>query len=402
MNSFPIVLVLAAGLSFADLGGYAQSTPPAKPDTAKPASTASAPASSTRPETTEREGNTADLPVVKIELNDPAPVPGVPELHGYINPLICSPEGIPFVTVPNLSDFRKNTVYSLDAKGGHAFAANAIPDLYDIHTQGYFVGDSMVGLLVRATRDDKKAAKKITVIPGSPPWDVYVGAHHEFLLEFDRSGNYKKTVDLPTAYHFWRVAELADDSLLALAYDGVNSIVRLLLLDSGGQIVRPLEVPAKMADSPDLRRGESGEDIVRMQAESAMSWWLFAPARHKILLYQARSKSPVLEVGAGGVVREVPLEAPRGYTLANVISASDRWIMRYRRDGLSDFGEVDTRPESKNFVLYEVNPSDGTLKNQIDLEGTRHFDIACEQDGALIGFSMEGEKVLRLTADLPR
>ena len=101
-------------------------------------------------------------------------------------------------------------------------------------------------------------------------------------------------------------------------------------------------------------------------------------------------------------MREVPLEAPRGYTLANVISASDRWIMRYRRDGLSEIGQVDTRPESKNFVLYEVNPSDGTLKSRIDLEGTRHFDIACEQDGALIGFSMEGEKVLRLTADLPR
>ena len=76
--------------------------------------------------------------------------------------------------------------------------------------------------------------------------------------------------------------------------------------------------------------------------------------------------------------------------------------MRYRRDGLPDIGEVDTRPESKNFVLYEVNPSDGTLKSRIDLEGTRHFDVACEHDGALIGFSMEGEKVLRLTADLPR
>jgi hypothetical protein len=36
------------------------------------------------------------------------------------------------------------------------------------------------------------------------------------------------------------------------------------------------------------------------------------------------------------------------------------------------------------------------------MEGTRHFDVACEHDGALIGFSMEGQKVLRLTADLPR
>jgi hypothetical protein len=90
------------------------------------------------------------------------------------------------------------------------------------------------------------------------------------------------------------------------------------------------------------------------------------------------------------------------YSIRDQNTGGGRWIMRYRRDGLPDIGEVDTRPESKNFVLYEVNPSDGTLNSRIDLEGTRHFDVACEHDGALIGFSMEGQKVLRLTADLPR
>ena len=182
----------------------------------------------------------------------------------------------------------------------------------------------MVGLLVHATTDDKKSPNQVSYGPGFAPVDVYPGVHHDYLVEFDRDGNYKKTVELPAEYRFWRIGALVDDSLLALAYDRTNSVARFLLLDSGGKIIRPLELPSQMRDNPELTQGESGEVLNQARAESSLSWWLFAPARHRLLLYQAHSKAPLLEVGAGGVVREVPLEAPKGYVLNAVIPSNDR------------------------------------------------------------------------------
>jgi hypothetical protein len=222
-------------------------------------------------------------------------------------------------------------------------------------------------------------------------------------VEFDRAGNYKATVEPPDRYSFRRFAELPDGDLLALGYDRANAVARLLLLDSGGQMIRELQIPAGMQNNPELRQGETGGDLNRARAETSLSWWLFAPARHKVLLYVAHSKAPILEVGAGGAVREVPLEAPKGYVLDSVVPANDRWIMRFRREGLSVGGEMDARPQTRNFVYYEVNPEDGSLRRQLEIASGPGFGIACEQDGVLTGFSVSPDsKYLRMTADIPQ
>jgi hypothetical protein len=318
--------------------------------------------------------------------------------------VLCSSDGIPFVDYPQAPDFMEQIVYSLDPKGARAFSSKSVPDLYDVHFQSFFVGDSVVGLLVRATKDEKHSTTTYNPLPGfsAKPVPYYPGEHHDYLVEFDRDGNYKSTVELPTAYHFWRIGALSDGSLLALGYDRANSVARLLLLDSGGQIVRPIEAPSLTQDSPELRQGESGPEINRARAESSLSWWLFVPSRNRILLYQAHSATPLLEVGAGGALREVPLEAPKGYVLDGVVPANDRWIVRYRRQSLSNNGEIDARPETKNYLLYEVDPANGSLKRQIDPGTGPLFNIACEQDGVMTAFSMDNDKVMRAIAEIPR
>jgi hypothetical protein len=243
---------------------------------------------------------------------------------------------------------------------------------------------------VNATKDDKHSVESYYALPGisTKKTPRYTGEHHEYLVEFGRDGNLKSVLDLPVAYHFHRVAALSNGELLALAYDRTNAVARLLLLDSNGQVVRALVVPSEMQDSPGLVQGQSGPAINRARAETSLSWWLMAPVRQSLLLYQAHSASPVLEVGVGGATREVPLEAPKGYVLDGVVPANDRWIMRYRRQGLSDSGQIDARPEAGNYVLYEVNPSDGSLKTELDTGTGPLFNIACEQDGVITAFSV--------------
>jgi hypothetical protein len=155
-------------------------------------------------------------------------------------------------------------------------------------------------------------------------------------------------------------------------------------------------------NSPDIKQGESGPEVNRSRAESSLSWWLFAPSRNRILLYQAHTDHPVLEVGAVGAVREVQLEIPKGYAMDGFVPASDRWIVRYRLKSAPAGGAIDARSESRNYVLYEVDPADGSLRRRIDPGAGSLFNIACEQDGVFTAFSMEDDRVIRRTADAPR
>jgi hypothetical protein len=351
------------------------------------------------------EDSLAQLPSFKLDFKPQPAIPGVVASPVFVLPVVCSSDGVPFVDFPDLTDPPQQTVYSLDPKGARAFSAKSVTGLYDIRFQSFFAADSIVGILVNATKDDKHSESTYYPMPGISKQAVpyYTGEHHDYVVEYDRDGNYKSTVDLPTAYHFWRVAALSDGSLLALAYDRANSAPRLLLLDSGGQIVRTLLIPSKMLDSPDLRQGESRGALNLALGESSLSWWLFAPSRNQILLYQAHARAPVLEVGAGGAVREVPLEAPKGYVLDSIVPANDRWIVRYSRKGASNGpGAVDARPESGNYALYVVNSSDGSLETRIDPGTGPLFNIACEQDGVFTAFSMDSDRVIRETADIPR
>ncbi len=346
-----------------------------------------------------------EVPVERLEFKPQGLVPGIEASAAIMLPILCAPDGTPFISVPQPPTYFTQAVYSLGLKGAHTFSYHSIAGLYDTHFLGFFPGDSTVGLLVSATGDPRKSQYTVESPTGASirTGSAYRGAHHESIVEFDRDGNYKSTVELPYEYSFRRFAELSDGNLVALAYDRVNAVAKLFILDPAGKIIRPLQIPAGMEDSPALRQGETGGDLNRARAETSMSWWLFAPARGSVLLYLAHSKAPLLEIGAGGATREVPIEAPTGYVLDGVIPSKDRWIIRFRRDNLPDRAEIDRRTETKNFVFYEVDPNDGMLRSAYEFVSDPGLGIACEQDGVMVGFSVTSDsKYVRLTAEIPR
>jgi hypothetical protein len=403
MKAMLLFVLALAGVQGPAVFGFAQSAPAPAP--ASPTKEASQGTNKSKSEPVEEADDASlQLPTAKLEFKpQQAAVPGAQGSMAFASPIICSPSGIPFVSFIEPTDFGPQTISSLDPKGGHAYSVKTVPGLYDINfIHGYFVSDSVVGILVRATKDDKTAPNTISVGPGFPARHVYTGEHHDYLVEFDSGGNFKAALELPDHYQFQRLAALSDDTLLALAFDPANLVPMLFLLDSGGKMVRSLQIPEEMANSPELVAGRSGDVSKQVNAATSLNWWIFASARNRILLYQAHTKSPVLEVGAGGAVREVPLKFPKGYVLDGVLSANDRWIMRFRRESLSDSGAIDTRPEANNYLLYEVDPFDGSPRRKIEADGGLFHSIACEQDGVFTAFSVDGEKVTLETADLAR
>ncbi|WP_058186316.1 hypothetical protein [Terracidiphilus gabretensis] len=343
------------------------------------------------------------IPVVRLEFKPAGVVPGVSGTSAFVNPVVCSADGVPYVSFMDAKSISIDSVTSLDPKGGHVFSTQQIQGLYGISSiLGVSVTDSMVGLRITATKDPTKSPQTIGTGQGAPPMNGYSGKRRFFLAEFDLSGNFIKAVELPEELYIWRLAALPDDSLLALGYDLINARPHLMILDSGGERKRDLQIPAMMDENTVFSEASSGDWKKRNQALGALNSWQFAWARQKVLLFQAHSSAPILEVGAGGAVREVTIEHPKGYGIDSVLPSNDRWLIRFRKDGLSEMGAIDSDPKTKNYVLYEVDSTDGSLKRRIEMADGMFYSSSCEKDGTVTAFTIDQGKVNLFSADLGR
>ena len=295
------------------------------------------------------------------------------------------------------------TIVSLDPKGGHYFSLSSVPEVYDVTLlRGFFASESLVGVLVNGTRDNAiKIPQSFPSDSGVKPRAIYTGVHHDYLVEFDVQGNYKKAIELPDSYHFWHFEALGNDDLLALGYDKINPGPQLFILDSSGQVKRNLQIPDRLVDDPVLYDGQSSDVTKQVVAETSMNWWNFALARNKVILYKARTNDPIVEIGSGGVARDISVDYPEGYVLDSIVPANDRWIVRFRKGAIEDAATSGKPIEATSYVLYEADPVDGTLLRQFEISGP-FYSIACEHDGVISAFSVQEEKVSLLTAEIQR
>ena len=209
-----LLVVLAAAAAAAQRPAPSPATLPAAAAHLHPATPATAPAENNS------DTATAPIPTIALDFKPQQPISGAPSSGAFMDPIECAPDGVPLVAFMNPPDWTMPSLYALDPKGGHAYAPRSAPGLYDIQFVSYFASDSMVAVQVSATRDSTQTTR-VRRRDGQPQ-TYYSGAHHQFLIEFDRDGSYKKTVDLPPQYEFRHIATLPDDTFLALAYDPAN------------------------------------------------------------------------------------------------------------------------------------------------------------------------------------
>jgi hypothetical protein len=350
-----------------------------------------------------------EVPTYILEFHQGKPIPFVVASAAIADPSQCSPDGVPFVDEIVSPKLRQHAVVSLDPEGGHLFSLTSIPNLYDIRFYSFFPSDSFVAILVTATTDAKDSTYLYQTDKGAEiSGTAKLGEHEYYILLFNRDGNYKSMIELPPSSQFYykKIAVLTSGDLLLAGYDGVNRVPRLRLFDSSGQFLKEIAVPAGMMEDSKLEQGETGGALEAGAAAASISLWQFAQVRDKVVLYQPETAAPVLEIGAGGVAREVPIAAPSGYRISAVLPGTSRWIAKFQREGISmtSMVAVDVSPASGNFVLYEVNPLDGSLRTRLKERGsTSIFDLVCEDNGVLTAIAAgEGMKFIPFTADLAR
>jgi urease beta subunit len=360
-------------------------------------------------DTEKAEGPTSqpDLPTVKLEFSEAKAVSGVTGSPLIGNQKQCGPDGAVFVQMAVAPFYREKQVVALGGPdGSRIYSLSLVPNnLHDVTLVDYSPTSSEVAFLVRATEDAEQKEYRASTPDGKvDAGKGYRGEHHNYILIYDRKGSYKSTVDLPADAIFTRLGELEPGEFVLLGYDPVNRAAGLRLVSSSGKLLRTLQLPSKMENDASLEQGETGGAVEVAKAVAGLSHWQFTSTRGKIVLSRPGAAGVVLEVGSGGAVREVPLESPPAYELDGFVPANDRWLVRYRRKDLPERGGIDANGSSGNFVLFDVNPLDGSLRRGLELPGRSSvFGIGCESEGEVTMVGLNDKLQFQISrADIPK
>lgn len=301
----------------------------------------------------------------------------------------CTSDGSLFIDMLHPKDLRQHRVISVQGKQVQTYLPAAISDIHDIQVFNFFASDSAVGFLVRGTKE-ALGAPGPGKSPGGVPWSKY----HNYIAEFDRSGSYKESIELPMDYLLSGLAILSSGEFIVSGYDRVNSAARLLFLDPSGRLVRNIDLPAfRNASRTDVQFG-SGESMAA--SSQLIGSVMLTPYQKHILIWRRGGRDPILDVGPGGSVREVPFQPPEGYALAEMIPATDRWVAHFRSNEADENAPMNER----EYPYYELRPQDASLSARLTLSGVVPISIACEIDGTYLSYKRDNDgKLVLLQAE---
>ena len=319
-----------------------------------------------------------EIPAKTLEFKIQETDAGLPVSPVTTLPLQCASDGTLFLDMLKPTDPNQHTVLSVHGKTSQTYSPSAISDLHDIIVLSFFPSDSVVGFLVRASKE----------LPGAPgsgkspagiPWNKY----HNYIAEFDRNGSYKESIELPMTDVLSHFAILPSGEFLVSGYDQLNSTPRLLFFNSSGQVVRNLDLPAARSFAGGNLSYGSSESM--MASSRLLGSVMFTAYKQDILVWRMGNNDPVLDVGPGGSVREVPLQLPPGFSFSDMISASDRWVAHFRSAEIPENSHLN----QTDYAYYEIRPQDASLSAKLKQSGDIPLTISCENGGNYLAFKTD-------------
>jgi hypothetical protein len=297
----------------------------------------------------------------------------------------CGSEMSLYLDMLDPKDLRHHSVVSLHGGKSHTFLPSSISDVHDIDVFGFSSSDSTVGFLVRGTKAMPGSADE-SKSPAGFAWKGY----HNYISRFGLDGGYEGSIEVPVSYQLSHLAILPSGEFLVSGYDSVNSVATLLFVSQSGQILRSLDLPATRAgqniDNP------VGSVAAARAARSLMGSIVFTSFGQDVLVWRRNSGDPILDVGPGGAVREVPLKLPTAFLLVDMVPANDRWVVHLRRQEATENHAFD----SKSYAYFELRPEDASVSSRLLIpDGVPQF-LACENDGHCLTYRASSDNKIVL------
>ena len=290
----------------------------------------------------------------------------------------CASDGSLFIDMLDPKNLKNHTLIAITEKSSQVFSPASISDIHDVDVFGFFPAESIVGFLVRGTK-----GLVGTPGPGKSSAGYAWSDYHNYVAEFNRDGGYKGAIELPMSYQLSHLAILPSGEFLVSGYDQLNSSARLLFLDSSGRVLRALDLPASRSDAS-LGQIYGSATASRVASELIGSV-VFTPYNQDILVWRKDSNDPILDVGPGGRVREVPLHVPVGFVFTDMVSANDRWVAHFRAQNTPAGSPF----SAAGYSYVELRTQDASLSSKLLISGDVPQFLACEQSGTYTTFKQD-------------
>ncbi|MDR3773843.1 MAG: hypothetical protein P4L26_10875 [Terracidiphilus sp.] len=286
-----------------------------------------------------------------------------------------------------------DTVTIIRGKKTQTILSTSISDLTDFNALDIFPADSGIYFLLQGSKEQPGERG-----PGKSPWGIPLKDYRNYVARFDLDGTYKGATELGVACDLSRpgscelrhLAVFPSGDMLVSESDPETSTLKVLYLNSSGQVVKQIEAPAsrKTMDWGDA----SSNPVVRRAASTFLASVFFTAVGDHIVAWRANSDDPVVEVTQGGGAREVPIQIPKGWRFADMVASNDRWVVHFRTENTPPTVNMSADTDT----YFDVRPQDGSLAAKIVQKGDIPLSIACESDGTYTSFKMieAGKSVL--------
>jgi hypothetical protein len=321
-------------------------------------------------------------PLYSISFERGEPVAGVAASRAIALPFQCTSDGTVFVdmvlqSLPN--SFPVEQLVSIPPSGeAHEFRLDQLTDLYDVVRKGRYASESKVAFLVMAASEDKQGKEAYATSDGTKHEVTRnLADRHDYIVIFDREGNYKKKLQMDDTFAVQRVGAFPSGTFLACGFNKQDHSPRLALLQDDAKFLRFLELPK--GDAPESMFGmkdSTGRGVAIYVAPSQL-----VPHGDSILIVQNKTKFPLLEVNEAGMIRAIQPKLPKG-TQIDTLIASDQNL----------YALVNPRDDG---AIYEINAQDGTLIRRFALPDPVP-PVACVHDGKFLSFEHGEGKLVPL------
>jgi hypothetical protein len=333
------------------------------------------------PKSAQQSGNNPS-PLYSITFGKPMPVGGLSPSRTIGAPFECTSDGTAFLTMlfqPSLYAPPIEQLVSISKSGeAQEFRLDQITELHDVMQKGYFASESAVVFLVRAATEDKQGKEKFVTSDGAEHEVTRnIAEHHDYLLIFDRKGNYRKRAQLDETFAVQRVAMFPSGSFLAFGFDKENHSLKLTMLNEDGTLLRIVEIPKD--DAPTSMFGTQ-DGSGRGPAVFVKPVQL-VPHGDSIVIVLNESKYPLLAVNEAGEVRAITPRLAEGKQINTLLPSDGNLYALEVGDGL----------------IYELNAQDGSVLRRFKIgDGAPGVDVTCVHDGEFHSFAQRNGKLVQL------
>ena len=341
----------------------------------------------TNPEAT--ESPSPATPLYRISFERGESVPGVAASQAIAMPFECTSDGTVFVNMvlqpPGYSSGKYSPpveqLVSVRPSGeAHEFRLDQLTDLYDLQQKGYYASESNVVFLMIAAPEDKQGKEAFVTSDGTRHEVTRnLAEHHDYIVIFDRKGDYRRRVQLEDTFAVQRVGVFPSGAFLAFGFDKQDHSPKLAMLKEDGTLLKFLEIgkddaPKSMFGTRDGSGKGPAVYIAPVQ---------LVPHGDFILIVQNKTRFPLLEVNEAGAIRVIKPKLPEDVRIEMLVPSDENLYAR-------------VNPAS-NGSLYELNPQDGTVLRRFKLEdGRSGSGVACVHEGKFLSFDHGEGKLVPL------